>query len=105
MGKLLVTGQSGLVGSQFKGDLVGIDSKIKPEKKIIEPKRESQDEFINRLKGQPQPVYPSSITKGSQQDEFIKQLKGQPKKESQEDIDRRQAEAYINLHKKSKYWE
>ena len=38
---------------------VGIDSKIKPEKKIIEPK-----------------------------------------KESQEDIDRRQAEAYLNFHKK-----
>ena len=48
---------------------VGIDSKIKPEKKIIEPKRESQDEYTKRLKGQPK--------KGSQ-DEFIRRLKGQP---------------------------
>ena len=84
---------------------VGIDSKIKPEKKIIEPKKESQDEFVNRLKGQPKPVNPSSITKGPQQDEFIKQLKGQPKKESQEDIDRKQAEAYIRLHEAINYWE
>ena len=30
-----------------------IDLKIKSEKKKIEPKRESQDEFIRRLKGQP----------------------------------------------------
>ena len=70
---------------------VGIDSKIKPEKKIIEPKKESQDEFINRLKGQPEL---------SSQAEFLKRLKGPSKKESQEDIDRRQAEAYIDFHKK-----
>lgn len=28
MGRLLVTGQSGLVGSQFKGDLIGLSSKV-----------------------------------------------------------------------------
>lgn len=28
MGRLLVTGQSGLVGSQFKGDLIGLNSKV-----------------------------------------------------------------------------
>ena len=28
MGRLLVTGQNGLVGSQFKGDLIGITSKV-----------------------------------------------------------------------------
>ena len=32
---------------------VEIDSKLESEKKKIEPKRESQDEFIRRLKGQP----------------------------------------------------
>ena len=32
---------------------VKIDSKLESEKKKIEPKRESQDEFIRRLKGQP----------------------------------------------------
>ena len=28
MGRLLVTGQSGLVGSQFKGDLIALNSKV-----------------------------------------------------------------------------
>ena len=28
MGRLLVTGQSGLVGSQFKGDLIALSSKV-----------------------------------------------------------------------------
>ena len=48
---------------------VKIDSKLKYEKKIIEPKKEAQDEYIKRLKGQP---------KKESQDEFIRRLKGQP---------------------------
>ena len=48
---------------------VKIDSKLESEKRKIGPKKESQDEFINRLKGQPEL---------SSQAEFLKRLKGQP---------------------------
>jgi hypothetical protein len=58
---------------------VKIDSKLESEKRTIEPKIESHDEFANRHKGQ--------------------------SKLSQEDIDRKQAEAYIKLHEAINYWE
>ena len=80
---------------------VKIDSILESEKKIIEPKNESQDEFINRLKGHPN----NEFEKQEEDvgiDSKIKPEKKiiEPKKESQEDIDRRQAEAYLNFHKK-----
>ena len=79
-------GQSKL--SQEDNDRIQTEANIKLRKAIsswepretIEPKRESHDELIKRLKGQ-------------------------PGKESQEDIDRKQAEAYIRLHEAINYWE
>ena len=108
---------------------VKIDSKLESEKRKIEPKIESHDEFANRHKGQSK-LSQEDIDrrqtevniklrkaisswepretiepKRESHDELIKRLKGQPKKESQEDIDRKQAEAYIRLHEAINYWE
>ena len=108
---------------------VKIDSILESEKKIIETKIESHDQFVNPHKGQSK-LSQEDIDriqteanmklrkaisswkpretiepKRESHDELIKRLKGQPGKESQEDIDRKQAEAYIRLHEAINYWE
>jgi len=112
-----------------KEEEVEIDSNLIPEKKIIETKIESHDEFANRHKGQSKlsredidrtqteaniklrkainysEPRETIEPKRESHDELIKRLKGQPGKESQEDIDRKQAEAYIRLHEAINYWE